>query len=120
METFLLVTIIVLLAALALIAVSVARVLQDLRKAIKQLDRQIQDLKVELAKQEENLSKVKSVLAKRPEDPFTNLFDSIERFRTRGALATVAMIGARLFRAYLGSRPRRKALPQTPRPEETT
>jgi hypothetical protein len=120
LETFLTAAVIVLLSGLALVAVLVARLAHDLKKTLRRLDLQVQSLKTELARQEDSLAKMRLVLSQRPEDPFVNLFDSIERFRSRGALAAAVMLGTRLFRAYLARRPRKKALPNNPRPEETT
>jgi hypothetical protein len=120
LETALLSVIVVLLAGFALTAALMARAVRDLKRTLGHLDKQVEGLKADLARQEESLAQVRSVLAKRPEDPFMNLFDSVERFRSKGALATALMIGTRIFRAYLSRRPRRKALLQIPRPEQKT
>ena len=111
METGFLVTIVILGAALVLISFAMLNVVKNLRSAVGRLEKKVEGLQSELARQQQNLEAVRAVLQKKPDDPFTSVLQAIDRYKARGMVPAVAMVGVRLFRSYLDGRARRKALP---------
>ena len=110
-ETLLLTVIILLGAALVCVSVVMLNTVKSLRTAVLRLEGSVEGLQSELKKQHQNLEAVRAVIQKKPEDPFMQVLQAVDRYRTRGLVPAIAMVGVRLFRSYLSGKARRKALP---------
>lgn len=111
METALLVVIVVLGAALVIVSALMLNVMRSLRANIGKLEKQVQNLQQEISRQQQNLDAVRAVLDRKPEDPFLHVLQAIERYRSRGFVPAITLVGVRLFKSYLNGKARRKTLP---------
>lgn len=110
-ESGFLILVVVLGAALVVVSFVTLNIVKTLKSSILQLERKVDSLQQEVAQQQQNLDAVRAVLQRKPDDPFMHVLQAVDRYRTRGLLPAVAMVGVRLFRSYLNGKARRKALP---------
>lgn len=118
METVLLVVIVLLGGALVVVAALTFSVVKNLRKELLGLEKQVEGLQATLLRQQQNLDALSAVIQKKSDDPFLGVLQTVDRYRSRGFLPAVALVGVRLFKSYLNSRARRKALPVLDKSEE--
>jgi hypothetical protein len=104
-------------AALLIVAVAALRTVARLRKELAGLEGSVAALRADLDRQSERLNALAAALDQRRNDPAFLVAESLNGLRRRGVVGTALLLGVRLFRSYLGSRPRRKALPPPSRPE---
>ncbi len=108
---FLLILEILLLAGAAIGVFAMLHIVKGLRTTVRQLEGKVDKLQTDLARQEANLEAVRAVIQSKPTDPFMTVLETVERYRSRGVAAAVALVGVRFVRSYLGRRARQKALP---------
>jgi cell division protein FtsB len=111
METVLLVVIVLLGAALVVVAMLMLNVVKGLRASVSSLEKKVEGLQAEIAHQQQNLEAVRAVIEKRQDDPFLSVLQTVDRYRSRGFLPAIALVGVRLFKSYLSGKARKKALP---------
>lgn len=111
METTLLIVIVLLGAGLVVVSMLMLNVVKGLRSAVGSLEKKVEGLQTELLHQQQNLDAVRAVLEKKQDDPFLGVLQTVDRYRSRGFLPAIALVGVRLFKSYLNGRARRKALP---------
>ncbi|MBS1724248.1 MAG: hypothetical protein JSS66_14995 [Armatimonadetes bacterium] len=111
MDTGIVVLLVLALAVTVVAFMATINLVKGLRGELKRLEAKVDGLQAQVAEQQQNLDAVRSVLESRPDDPFRSVLEAVDRYRSRGWLATTAFIGMRLVRSYLNGRGRRKALP---------
>lgn len=111
METVFLVVIVVLGAALVVVGFAMLNVVKGLKSNVQQLEKRVSGLQSDLAAQQKNLEAIQAVIHRKPEDPFSGVMSAVGDYRKKGLWPALAMVGVRLFRSYLNSRARQKALP---------
>jgi len=113
---FLFIGLIVIVVLLVVIAVFVAH-LMAIRKELAKTVKALGKLDARLAEQEQQLNEIRGALSERDTDPFASLMDAIRKWRTKGLVPALTLMGTQLFREYLRKR-RRKALPPMERSEK--
>jgi hypothetical protein len=108
---FLLVVVVVLAAGFLLVAAFALRTLGRLRREISELNKSVGILRSQLDDQAGRVAQLAAFLDRRRNDPAYAIVDSLREIKSRGLVGTALLVGVRLFRSYLGGRPRRKALP---------
>lgn len=98
--------VLVLTTVLVTITVHLRNLRRDLRKFTKSIDK----LESRLEDQERQLAEVKNILSQRKDDPISAVIDAVKKWRTKGLIPALTLLGTQLFRAYLGKK-RRKSLP---------
>lgn len=117
MIEFLLVVVAMLGAALLFVAVAAVRAVSRLRKDVAGLEGSLASLQSDVARQAERINAVAAALDQRRSDPAYIVAETLAGIKRRGVVGTALLFGVRMFRSYLGSRPRRKALPPPQRPQ---
>jgi|GEM_PF-5531508 len=110
-DTGFLIIIILLGAALVVVSFVMLNIVKGLKVSIGRMEQKVEGLQADLLVQQQNLDAVRAVLQKKPDDPFAQVLQAVDRYRSRGLLPAVAMVGLRLFRSYLSGKVRKKALP---------
>lgn len=98
--------IMVLLGLLTVIAVS----LRNLRRELVKFSSALDKLETRLTDQERQLAEIRKAVSERKDDPITAVINAVKKWRTKGLIPALSLLGTQLFRAYLGKK-RRKSLP---------
>ena len=98
--------VLVLMAVLVTITVHLRNLRRDLKKFTSAIDK----LESRLEDQERQLAEVRNVLSQRRDDPITAVIEAVKKWRTKGLVPALTLLGTQIFRAYLGKK-RRKSLP---------
>ncbi len=101
---------------LVVIAAFVAR-LGQLRKELAKTAKALEKLDARLGEQERQLIEIKGALDKAGTDPIAGFIKAFRKWRTKGLVPALTLLGTQLFRAYLRQR-RQKALPPMERSEK--
>ena len=105
--------IVVLLVVVAVFAANLNLLKKELSKTAKALDK----LDARLGDQERQLGEIRAALDQTGTDPIAGFIKAFRKWRTKGLVPALTLLGTQLFRAYLGKR-RRKALPPIERSEK--
>ena len=101
---------------LVVIAAVVAQ-LMALRKELAKTAKALEKLDARLGEQERQLNELRRSLDQTGTDPITGFIKAFRKWRTKGLVPALTLLGTQLFRAYLSKR-RRKALPPMERSEK--
>lgn len=104
----------VLLLALAVLAVNS---LLATRRELGRINKKLENLTGRVAEQQKAIDAISAQLAERSRDPLGAILDTVKRWKEKGLIPALALLGLKLFRAYLGKR--RKALPTSDDTEKT-
>ena len=104
----------VLLLVLAVLAVNS---LLATRRELGRINKKLENLTGRVAEQQKAIDAISAQLAERSRDPLGAILDTVKRWKEKGLIPALALLGLKLFRAYLGKR--RKALPTSDDTEKT-
>ena len=96
----------VLLLVLAIVAVNS---LLATRRELGRINKKLEKLTGRVAEQQKAIDTISAQLAEKSRDPIGAILDTVKRWKEKGLIPALALLGLKLFRAYLGKR--RKALP---------
>lgn len=105
--------IVVLLVFIAVFVANLNLLKKELAKTAKALDK----LDARLGDQERHLQEIRAALDQKGADPIAGFVKAFRKWRTKGLVPALTLLGTQLFRAYLGKR-RQKALPPMERSEK--
>ena len=104
---------VVLLIVVAVFAANLNLLKKELSKTAKALDK----LDARLGDQERQLGEIRAALDQTGPDPIAGFVRAFKKWRTKGLVPALTLLGTQLFRAYLRKR-RLKALPPMERSEK--
>ena len=87
------------------------------RRELGRINKKLENLTGRVAEQQKAIDAISAQLSERSRDPLGAILDTVKRWKEKGLIPALALLGMTLFRAYLGKR--RKALPTSEDTEKT-